>query len=101
MDVDLVLASLPFEEDVIKNGVCRDVGGLSIRLPRPEDLIVMKAVAHRPRDIADIEGIVDAQQSLDWESIAQVAGEFAEALAASEILRTVETFRRRHKTDRG
>jgi len=30
-----------------------EVGGIRVPLPRPEDLIILKAVAHRPQDLAD------------------------------------------------
>jgi hypothetical protein len=30
------------------------IGPLALRLPTPEDLIILKAVAHRPKDLLDI-----------------------------------------------
>ncbi len=33
-------------------------GSIDVRLPTPEDLIILKSVAHRPQDMLDIEAIV-------------------------------------------
>jgi hypothetical protein len=41
------------------------LGGVRVPLPIPEDLIVMKAVAHRPQDLADIESILVAHPKLN------------------------------------
>src|SRR3989338_7115529 len=57
IDVDIAFGALPFEKEAISRMSWVDVGGVSVPLPRPADLIVMKAVANRPRDKADIEAI--------------------------------------------
>jgi hypothetical protein len=44
----------------IDNSKIHDVCGLQVRLPRVEDLLVMKAVARRPKDLQDIEGLLAA-----------------------------------------
>jgi hypothetical protein len=49
---DISFGALPFEQESIERAQLKDVGaGLSLRLASPEDLIVMKAVAHRGRDL--------------------------------------------------
>jgi hypothetical protein len=60
IDVDITFGVLPFERDAVARKLSKRIGRLTIPLPTPEDLIVMKAVARRPRDLADIEGIVAA-----------------------------------------
>lgn len=57
IEVDLVCAGLPFEEQVITRAVQLDVAGVLMPLPTPEDLIVMRAVAGRPRDRLDVESV--------------------------------------------
>jgi hypothetical protein len=42
-----------------------DLGEVGIPLPLPEDLIIMKAVAHRPRDLGDIEAMLAAHPELN------------------------------------
>jgi hypothetical protein len=46
----------------------------------------MKAVAHRSRDLSDIESLVAVQSSLDVRRIERWMKEFADALAMAEIL---------------
>lgn len=79
--VDLSFAWLPFEEQAIRCGVEGDYAGVPIRLPRPEDLIIYKLVAARPRDLEDAERLLLLYGgSLDVPRIRRVVREFAEAL---------------------
>jgi hypothetical protein len=43
-DIDVSLGILPFEEDMVARSSTRSFANLSIRLPTPEDLIIMKAM---------------------------------------------------------
>jgi len=95
-DADLICAGLDFENDVVRRASTEDIAGITIQLPTPEDLIAMKPVAQRPRDIADIEGILDSRKELDWEYIVARTREFGEVLDSTEIIRTVERLRKRH-----
>jgi len=61
IEIDLSLAGLPFEREVIERAVERSVRGVSFRVATPEDIVVMKAVAMRPRDIDDILGVAFAR----------------------------------------
>jgi hypothetical protein len=56
--VDLIFASLPFEEDAIERAREETLGTARVRVCAPEDLIVMKIISERPRDIEDVAGIV-------------------------------------------
>ncbi|UQA61764.1 hypothetical protein [Polyangium aurulentum] len=56
----------------------------------------MKAVAHRARDIADIEAILSAHPNIDEEWIVSTVREFAEALDTPELVTDlVKLFRKR------
>lgn len=63
IEADLSLGLLPFELQTVEAARPRDFGGFVLPLPTPEDLIVMKIIAGRPRDIADIEGMYYCQHS--------------------------------------
>lgn len=55
VDVDISLG-LPFEVEAVERSSEHQVGTLTTRLPTPElILIILKAVAHRPKDMLDIE----------------------------------------------
>ena len=58
-DIDISLGILPFEEEMVERSEIKSFANLSIRLPTPEDLIIMKAIAHRPKDLEDIRTIAD------------------------------------------
>ncbi|MGH7788900.1 MAG: hypothetical protein ACRERC_18665, partial [Candidatus Binatia bacterium] len=53
-------------------------------------LIIMKAVAHRTRDLADIESLLDAHATLDRRRIRRWVKAFAEALDAPELYSDLE-----------
>jgi len=84
--VDLSFAVLPFEQEMIKGRKTVRLKEVQVPLPRPEDLIVMKVIARRPRDLADIEGILEAQPKIDTKRVLHLVREFAELLEMPEIL---------------
>lgn len=86
IDIDVILGGLPFEEDAVANGKRYVIGGVSVRLPKVEDLMIMKAVAHRPRDLQDIEGLLQAHANLDLQSVRQWIREFASVTAMSDLI---------------
>ena len=86
IDVDIILGALPFEETAIANAAIRKIADFEVNLPRVEDLLVMKAIAHRPRDLADIEGLLVAHAEVDVDSVRQWVREFALATTMPEIL---------------
>lgn len=59
--------------------------GVSIRVASPEDIIVMKAVAGRGRDIVDIENILQACPDLDVERVRRWVREFSAVLEMPKI----------------
>ena len=85
INLDISLGMLPFEIEAIERSTLQQVGPLSIRLPTPEDLVILKAVAHRPKDLMDIQGIIESHPDLDRERIRHIVREFAHALAMSEL----------------
>jgi len=79
-NIDISLGILPFEEEMVERGIVRSTGALSIRLPTPEDLVIMKAVAHRPKDLEDIRTIIDKNPQLDTGRIEHWVQSFGEIL---------------------
>ncbi len=84
--VDISLGSLPFEQEAITRALQVEVSGLVLPLPAPEELIVMKAVAHRPRDLADIGAVLEVHPKLDLRRMRRWLREFAAVLEMPEIL---------------
>ena len=85
-NIDISIGFLPFEVEIVQRRVTREIDdSLSINLPTPEDLIIMKAVAHRPKDLLDIQGIVHRHPDLDRERIQKWVKQFADLLDKPEI----------------
>jgi hypothetical protein len=85
INVDISLGLLPFEVEAVERGTVYQVGPLTIRLPTPEDLIVFKAVAHRPKDLLDIQAIIESHPDLDRRHIERWVREFAQILEMPEV----------------
>jgi len=85
-NIDISLGVLPFEEEVIQRSIAHTIDDmLTIRLPTPEDLIIMKAVAHRPKDLLDIQGIIQSNPGLDRKRIQDWVVQFATLLEMPEL----------------
>jgi len=86
IDIDLALGGLSFEIQVLRLCQIQEVGGLRLRLPRVEDLLVMKAFAHRPKDLEDIDGLLTVHPGVDLEFVRQWLGEFSIAVNTPALL---------------
>lgn len=100
-DIDVILAALAFEREMIARGQGIMIAGVSVRLPTPEDLLVTKAVAHRARDIADIDALLDANPGLDLRRVRRWVRAFAEALDEPAIANDLEAQIRRRRRRSG
>jgi hypothetical protein len=62
----------------------------SVRLPRVEDLLIMKAIARRPKDLQDIRGLLAAHPDADVALVRRWVGEFATAMSMPDMLEEFE-----------
>ncbi len=85
IDVDISIGMLPFEIEAVERGISYQAGQLAVRITTPEDLIIFKAVAHRPKDLIDIQAIIDSHPNLDKKRIQNWVKEFARVLEMPEI----------------
>ncbi|MBM3266738.1 MAG: nucleotidyltransferase [Candidatus Sericytochromatia bacterium] len=97
VEVDLTLAALPFEIDMVEGARTLVVAGTTLRVAAPEDLLVMKSLARRPVDVVDIEGLLDANPALDLDRVRLQLRSFAEVLEAPEIVADFEAILARRK----
>ncbi len=98
IDIDLIFGGLLFEQTAINNSRIHEIGVLRLRLPQVEDLIIMKAVAQRPKDLQDIEGLLAAHPDADMVAVRGWVSEFAAALSASDMLEGFDKLLERHRT---
>ncbi len=86
IEVDLSFGMLPFESELVTRAMHRTVKQVRFPLARPEDIIVMKALALRPRDIADIEGILESVGDLDLARVRTTVAQLSAALETEDHL---------------
>ena len=79
--MEVSFAWLPFEEEAILRAIESDMNGLTVRMGRPEDLIVYKATAWRDRDRSDIERLLILHlDTIDLERVRALIVDIATAL---------------------
>jgi len=91
-EIDISLGIPGYEEQVMNRArECKLEGGHVVRICSAEDLIIHKAVAGRPQDLSDIEGIIMRQGNrLDTEYIRKWLKEFSKLLETQELLERFE-----------
>jgi predicted nucleotidyltransferase len=91
IDIDISLGILPFEEEMVERGSTQSFSNLSIRLPTPEDLIILKAIAHRPKDVEDIRTIAAKYPDLDVKRIEKWVKAFGDVLETPDLWDTIKS----------
>ena len=83
--VDLAFGAMPFEEEVVKRSRLLSYQDISLRVPTPEDLVIMKAVAQRPSDLIDIQSIAEIHVDLDRKRVEYWLRQYGELLDEPEL----------------
>ena len=92
MPLDLVLAASPLEEEFARRAIELDLGGVVAPVATAEDLIVMKLLAGRPKDLEDATGVIRAQgQKLELHRIRTLLSLLDEALDGAELASRFES----------
>lgn len=65
IDIDIFLAESAFQKELLSRRRRESVDDYVLWLVSPEDLILLKLLANRPRDIADIGDVLFTQGQLD------------------------------------
>jgi hypothetical protein len=89
-NVDISLGVLPFEVEMVARSQKVNLENIQLQLPSPEDLIIIKAVAHRPKDLEDIRAIAASHPDLDQEQVRYWVEQFGEALDLSDLWDTIQ-----------
>ena len=74
--VDMVFSFTPYEREAIARARRVPLGGSEVRFASPEDLVVHKIFAGRPRDLEDVATVVRNQPGLDRELVRRCLQEF-------------------------
>jgi hypothetical protein len=92
--VDLAVGLSGFEQQLIARARRLPAGGATVPVATAEDLIVLKLIAGRPRDVDDVRGIVSKQaDTLDWNYLSATGAGLQTALAI-DLLPELERLRR-------
>ena len=87
VDVDVFLAESPFQRELLGRARIEQIDDFTVRVVTPEDLILLKLLARRPRDLADVGDVFFTQGRLDeaylrrWAQELGVLTELENALA--------------------
>jgi hypothetical protein len=93
---DIVLAGPGIEEIFLERAQLRDVDGVRVPVARAEDVIVMKILAARAKDIADVIAILVANpEDLDLDLVRSTLRLLEEALDQGDLLPEFERVLRR------
>jgi hypothetical protein len=91
---DLVLAGPGLEDGFLERAVVRDVGGVPVPVARAEDLIVMKILAGRDKDLDDVAAILAARGAeLDANDVLRTLALVEDALGQGDLVPTWEHLR--------
>ena len=90
INVDISLAALPFEEEMIKRATTVRPAEFELRLPTPEDLLISKVFASRPKDLIDAASVLTTYPDLDRTRVRNWVQSFAEFLERPEMSNWLE-----------
>ena len=88
--IDIVLAGPGIEELFFDGARLVDVSGEPVPVASPEDLVVMKVLAGRPKDLEDVVAVVAAQEEFDEKRARWLIGLLQQALDQSDLLPVFE-----------
>jgi len=86
MPLDVVLAGPGLEEEFLDRALVVSLAGMEVPVISPEDLIVTKLLAGRPKDVEDVRGILEERhERLDLVRIRSLLRLLETALSRSDL----------------
>ena len=94
--LDVVLGGPGLEDVFLERAVPRDVDGVTVPVASAEDLIVMKILAGRDKDLDDVRAVMAGQGlGLDTDYVRETLGSLEAALGQADLLPAFEAALRR------
>ena len=88
--VDFILSFTPYERQAIERAKPVQMEGVNVYFASPEDVIIHKIFAGRPRDLEDIRGILIKQSQIDLVYLKNWLKEFDQAFPGKNFLETLQ-----------
>jgi hypothetical protein len=89
--VDFIFSFSPYERQAIARAKKVLIMEQNVCFAAPEDVVIHKIVAGRPRDMEDIRGILLRTRDIDMAYIRQWLNDFSAALSDDEIRKRLES----------
>jgi predicted nucleotidyltransferase len=83
--IDLILSFSPYERQALERVHRVGIGKATVRFAAPEDVIVHKIIAGRPRDLEDVRSILTKRTNLDRAYICHWLAEFDRSLGGTYL----------------
>jgi hypothetical protein len=86
LPADLVIAGPGLEEEFLRRAVPHQIEGVSVPVASPEDMVVMKILAARPKDFEDVVSILTTQgEHFDMPLTRTLVQQLEDALGQSDL----------------
>lgn len=90
VDLDVSFAWSAFEHEALAESTFADFGSVSVPMCTPGDLVVFKAIASRPVDLADAEALLALYPDIDLERTRHRVAELSALAEAPQVLRAFD-----------
>jgi predicted nucleotidyltransferase len=91
--LDLAVGVSGFEQQIVRRAERCTIADFEIPIATAEDLVLMKALAGRPQDEADIAGIIEKRSAaLDWDYCLAVASQL-DSVVDFDLLEKIKHYR--------
>ncbi len=88
--VDFIFSYTPYEIQAIKRAHTVTLSDHGVKFASPEDVIIHKIFAGRPRDLEDVKSIIPKNPEIDRDYIRRWLREFDESTGGEGFLKTFE-----------
>jgi predicted nucleotidyltransferase len=85
--IDLIFTTSDYERQAIARARRIQIGKALVQIASPEDIIVHKVLAGRPRDLEDVRGILAKNSNLDLQYVRRWLKDFDQELAMALLQR--------------
>jgi predicted nucleotidyltransferase len=73
--VEILVPALPYHRAVLERAESHVVGGVSVPFVSVEDLVVLKMLWHRAKDVPDVHALIATAKDLDGEYVRRTLAE--------------------------